>query len=161
MGSWRGRRIVIGADLCAKDKSGRTAVDLALANNNEDVGTLINLHIGLERDWFSLDTLTWTSRLAQCLGEDYLKVQKIKYVQKWVADHHSIDQDVDEQQAEAIGEMSTSVVVKARAGSGKTATLSARVDYMIAQSIPASSILMLTFTNKAVTQMREKIAEVL
>jgi DNA helicase-4 len=154
--------IDIGADLDVKDELDRTAVDIALANNNEDVGTLINLHIGLERDWFSLDTLTWTSRLTHLLGEDYLKEQKIQYVQKWVADHHSIEQDVDEQQAEAIGEMSTSVVVKARAGSGKTGTLVNRVVFLIEHcGIEPHEILVLVFNNKAMKEIKGRLDQIL
>lgn len=47
--------------------------------------------------------------------------------------------------------------ILAGAGSGKTATLVARVAYMIDQGIDSSEILLLTFTNKAAKEMKSRI----
>lgn len=47
--------------------------------------------------------------------------------------------------------------ILAGAGSGKTATLTARTTYMVDKGIPPEEILLLTFTNKAAKEMRDRI----
>ena len=54
------------------------------------------------------------------------------------------------------------LLIIAWAGSWKTATLTARVEYMIREkNISPNSIMMVTFTNKAASEMRERVAKTL
>ncbi|MDD3794027.1 MAG: 3'-5' exonuclease [Candidatus Gracilibacteria bacterium] len=65
-------------------------------------------------------------------------------------------------QEEAKNHINGPLLIIAGAGSGKTATLTARVEYMIRErNINSASILMVTFTNKAASEMRERVAKTL
>ena len=63
------------------------------------------------------------------------------------------------QKEAAVNYKGASLVI-AGAGSGKTRVLTCRIAYMISQGIDPSTILSLTFTNKASREMRERIAGV-
>ncbi|MDD2870987.1 MAG: 3'-5' exonuclease [Candidatus Gracilibacteria bacterium] len=70
--------------------------------------------------------------------------------------------NLNEKQAEAKNKIDGPLLIIAGAGSGKTATLTARVQYMIKEKgIFPSEIMMVTFTNKAATEMRERVAKTL
>ncbi|MDD4151025.1 MAG: UvrD-helicase domain-containing protein, partial [Candidatus Gracilibacteria bacterium] len=65
-------------------------------------------------------------------------------------------------QEEAKNTIEGPLLIIAGAGSGKTATLTARVEYMIKdKQIPVGNILCVTFTNKAAKEMKHRIARTL
>ena len=59
-------------------------------------------------------------------------------------------------QEEAVKQIDGALLILAGAGSGKTKTITSRVAYLVANGIPPSSILTLTFTNKAAAEMRHR-----
>src|SRR3954449_133225 len=74
--------------------------------------------------------------------------------------HLQIDyaRELNEQQHSAVTAPPGPALVIAGAGSGKTRTLTYRVAYLLENAVVPSSILLLTFTNKAAREMLDRVA---
>jgi DNA helicase II / ATP-dependent DNA helicase PcrA len=70
----------------------------------------------------------------------------------------SPQQRLNPEQQKVADHFAARALVIAGPGSGKTSTITARVGQLLLHSVPPQSILCLTFTNKAATEMRERIA---
>lgn len=90
--------------------------------------------------------------------ENGLSTKEMRTRDTWIKE---ILKGLNSKQVEAVTYTQGPLLILAGAGSGKTTVLTRRVAYLIAQGVPASSILAITFTNKAAGELKTRIQALL
>lgn len=117
---------------------------------------------GLSKDFLRTDKIFFHSLVHDgILSKDEFEGQKLEVVRKWLADRSEkfgVAIPIDEEQLAAVAAVNGHVKVVARAGSGKTTTLVHRALFLMEHcNVPASSLLLLAFNNKAALEMRRRL----
>lgn len=73
--------------------------------------------------------------------------------------HKDFLKDLNPEQVEAVKQTRGPMIILAGAGSGKTRVLTYKVIYLIEQGVDPMNILMVTFTNKAANEMKERMVK--
>ena len=73
----------------------------------------------------------------------------------------TLQRELNPVQSQAAAAIDGALLIIAGAGSGKTRVTTYRIAYMLSQGIEEKQILALTFTNKAASEMRERIESIL
>ena len=123
------------------------------------------LQAKLEEDYLGVNTY-YETNLSRIISKDEFDNELVSFVIRWFfyqrqANKYSGNLP-DGDQAAAIAAVNGNVLVTARAGSGKTATLINRAYFMIKHCrIAPSEILMLAFNKKAADEMKIRMAHLL
>jgi DNA helicase-4 len=110
------------------------------------------------RQSFNQAENVWKVELSKALSHQDFEEEQIAFVREWSGTRfkHSLDQE----QARAVVESGTHLLVSARAGSGKTGTLVARALFeMEMRAADPRKIVILAFNNNAARQVRERLVE--
>ena len=77
-----------------------------------------------------------------------------------MTDIEGLKKELNPEQYKTVTTISNPLLIIAGAGSGKTRAITYRIAYMLHKGIPQSSILALTFTNKAAKEMSERVKKI-
>lgn len=127
-------------------------------HSRQQVTLLTELRQLFEQDKFSEADKHFASHSHLTIDE-YAKA-KASYLQRYFSTHFHLELDVE--QSAAVGMPAHSLLVTARAGSGKTRVLTSKAAYVMAvEGIMPDQMLLLAFNKEAAKTMRRRMCEIL
>jgi DNA helicase-4 len=114
----------------------------------------------LERDFLNAEHLIWTHPDAALLQKDHVADAKREVVKQWA--RQTLSHELDEEQLEAVATTHTNVLITARAGSGKTRTLTSRAIFLQTHChIDPTELLIVAFNKRAADEIRKRLSDVI
>jgi len=121
-------------------------------------GVLRQLREQLSNGFLSADSYFDTIADAGLVSREQYQDLKTQHVRSWA--RSCLEQELDEEQAAAVGVCEGDALVVARAGSGKTRTLVARAAFLQRHcGVPPSELLLLAFNRRAAGEMRQRLSD--
>ena len=109
-------------------------------------------------DNFLNSDVVYKKQFSMVFSKEEFEAKKISYVRKWIKTHTG--NDIDSEQARAVGSLDKNIQVVARAGSGKTATIINRAIFLHKHlGIPEDQIILVAFNKKAQEEMEQRLAK--
>ena len=113
---------------------------------------------GLKKNYIKWATRRSYGENASKLGSAELHQLQTEYVSRWFEDRKESFRKPNQGQSTAIARMAPSLLVRARAGSGKTEFLAQRVAFLVKGcGVEPGSILLLTLNKPAAAELEERI----
>lgn len=118
-----------------------------------------------KNDFLSADDFFKSSSWRGIFSDQEFQETKAHFVQEWAKDNLNDllnKRQLDEQQAAAVGAVNGNILVVARAGSGKTTTLTSRAVFLQKHcGISPHQLLLLAFNKSAAKEMEKRLASIL
>ena len=137
------------------EEARQRASDQAAKRRNSALTAIDKL---FKTDFLSADDTFARSPYSRYVTKEDYERRKTQFVQGWAKWKLSGKDELDHEQAVAIGATRGDVLVTARAGSGKTRTLVTRAIFLLRHcQVSPLALLLLAFNKEAARQMRERI----
>jgi DNA helicase-4 len=112
----------------------------------------------LAADFLNAEQMLWMHPDATFLDKDDVKRVKREVVKQWSGQY--LDHELDDEQLDAVAATHTNVLIAARAGSGKTRTLTSRALFLLTHChVDPNELLIVAFNNKAVDEIRNRLRD--
>lgn len=133
--------------------------------DRERIAFLEKLQRVFEEDFLFADEFFQTESGKDYFDESDYEEKKADFVKRWAGENLQPllkGKELDNQQATAIGTVTGDILVRARAGSGKTSTLTSRAAFLQMHcKVPPDSMLLLAFNRNAAEEIEERLKRLL
>jgi DNA helicase-4 len=147
------------AKLKIEDFRDGTVIGISVVSEARKNAALALVDDALESDFLNAEQTLKEDLDAEVIdGEEYARL-KANFVKQWARNR---DLELDTEQSAAVAATAGDILVVARAGSGKTLTLTTRAIFLLTHcKVAPNELLLLAFNKKAATQMRDRLAKAL
>jgi DNA helicase-4 len=155
------------AEIARQEAEDREIRQRRIAAENQKAETERQAHLSLLRteyveklknDYIATASLEEFSNAHAVLGQSVRRQLEVQFVEGWLADSKNINLNFEpnDEQLQAISRIEPRLLVRARAGSGKTSTIVARVVFLIRHCRVAPKTILLFAFNKAAAEKIER-----
>ena len=136
-----------------------TVTGISIGSEARKRSVLALIHDVFESDFLNADQILNANWDAELIDEEEYAMVTAEFVQNWARGRQL---QLDLEQAAAVAATHGDTLVVARAGSGKTLTLSTRAIFLLTHcGVAPNELLLLAFNKKAATEIRTRLASVI